>query len=315
MNNKRIHTIAMFPKLQPDTISALYILKTFGEPFFPGIRHATVKFWTTPPNGQTPEKLEQDGYLLIDLGGLFDHHTVNEKAGEKKECLTTIVAKHLKVDGHPALRKLIKWAKRDDLEGKGTLSEDMLDRAFGLPGLIMNLNRLYPNDQNRSLDIVIPLIDAHAREEYKRNVELPRTWASLQSAGKAGIFTIKNGTTKGAYVETNDLAMAGFIRNREDAKIIITRNTTGHTNIITKQDSGLDLSPLIKVIRQKEAELKNQLINEVELTNQGRVSGAEEWYYDTAANTLQNGGAHPQGVNPTKISLKEIIELVLSTYP
>ncbi len=310
----KVHTIAMFPKLQPDTISALYILKTFGEPVFPGIRNAAVRFWTTPPNNQSPEKLEQEGYLLIDLGGMFDHHTENEKSGEKKECLTTIVAKRLKVETHPSLRKLINWAKRDDLEGKGTISTDMLDRAFGLPGLIMNLNRLYPNDQHRTLDLIMPLIDAHVREEYKRNIELPRVWTTLLNTNKAGRFTIKNGTLKGAYVETNDLAMVGFIRNREDAKIVITRNSTGHTNIITKQDSMLDLSPLIKVIRKKEAELKNQTINEAELTNQGRVSGAEEWYYDTAANTLQNGGAHPQGVNPTKISLKEIIGFVQKIY-
>jgi len=310
----KIHTIAMFPKLQPDTITALYILKTFGEPFFPGIRNAAVKFWTTTPNGESPQKLEAEGYLLIDLGGMFDHHTENEASGSKKECLSTIVAKYLKVDTHPSLRKIIQWAKRDDLEGKGTISTDNLDRAFGLPGLIMNLNRLYPNDQHRTLDLIMPLIDAHVREEYKRNIELPRIWKSLLENHKAEIFFIKNGTQKGAFVQTDDLAMAGFIRNKEDTKIVITKNNSGHTNIITKQDSELDLKPLIKEIRLKEASIKNTSIDSNKLTDPARVDGAEEWYYDTAANTLQNGGAHPQGVNPTHIPIEDVVNIVKNIY-
>lgn len=312
---QRVHTIAMFPKIQPDTLTALYILRTFGEPSFPGIRQAKLVFWTTIPNHENPQKLENEGYLLIDLGGMFDHHTTNIEAGEKKECLSTIVAKALKVDTFPSIKKLLAWAKRDDLEGKGTISTDQLDRAFGLPGIIMNLNRLPQYSPLQIVSMILPLIDAHVREEYRRSIELPRTWKQLLENHQAGMFTISNGTKKGAFVITNDIAMAGFIRNREDAKIVITRSQTGHTNIITKQDSGLDLRPLIKKIRLEEASQKHQAIQDQYLELAGRANGAEEWYFDTAANTLQNGGAHPEGINPTTLSFERIIDLVKETYP
>jgi len=303
----------MFPKIQPDTLTSLYILKTFGEPFFPGIRNARVEFWTSIPNNEDPQKLEKEGYLLIDLGGMFDHHTENEASGEKKECLSTIVSKYLKVDTHPSLKKVLAWAKRDDLEGKGTVSADMLDRAFGLPGLIMNLNRLPQYSPIQIVSMITPLIDAHVREEYKRNIELPRLWKSLLETGKASTFFLRNGQ-KVAVVQTDEISLAGFIRNKEDVKLVITKGSKGHINLITKNDSNIDLKPLIKSIRYRESTLKEVEINETDLSTQGRVAGAEEWYYDTAANTLQNGGAHPQGINPTKLSLDEIVNLVKETY-
>ncbi len=312
---QKVHTIAMFPKIQPDTLTALYILRTFGEPFFPGIRNAQLLFWTNTPNNEDPKELEKRGYLLIDLGGMFDHHTENERSGEKKECLSTIVAKYLKVDTHPSLKKILTWAKRDDLEGKGTISTDTIDRAFGLPGLIMNLNRLPQYSPMKIVEIVTPLIDAHVREEYKRNIELPRLWKTLLDTGKAYMFGLKENTIKAALVNTSEVAMAGFIRNRENVDLVIVRGPQGHTNIITKNGSNIDLKPLIKAIRLKEASLKQSSIIESDLTSQGKVAGAEEWFYDTAANTLQNGGVNPQGVNPSKISEQEIVQLVKATYP
>ena len=311
----RVHTIAMFPKIQADTLTALYILKTFGEPYFPGIRDAEILFWTNIPNNEDPKKLEQQGYLLIDLGGMFDHHLENEKLGEKKECLSSIVAKYLKVDSHPSLKKVIAWAKRDDLEGKGTISTDTLDRAFGLSGLIMNLNRLPQYSPMQVVDMVVPLIDAHVREEYRRNVELPRLWKTLLDSGKAYIFGLKGNTLKATCVNTTDSALAGYLRNKEKIDLVIVRDPQGHTNFITKQDVDIDLKPLITNIRCKEASLKQATIEESNLSVPGRVPGAEEWYYDTAANTLQNGGANPQGITPTKITESEIVNLVKSTYP
>ncbi len=36
----------------------------------------------------------------------------------------------------------------------------------------------------------------------------------------------------------------------------------------------------------------------------------EEWYYDTTANSLQNGGIAPEGITPTKLSLDEVKEIL-----
>jgi hypothetical protein len=43
-----VHTIAIFPKIQADTATAVYLLKNFGEKQFPGISQAKIIFWTAP---------------------------------------------------------------------------------------------------------------------------------------------------------------------------------------------------------------------------------------------------------------------------
>ena len=121
---KPIHTIAIFSKIQPDTVAAVFLLQEFGEKFFPGIAKAKVVFWTALPTGKTAAELEAEGTLPIDLGGgTFDHHK------HKGESAATLVANYLGVMSNPSLKKLLAYAKRDDLEGKGTLSTDPLDRA------------------------------------------------------------------------------------------------------------------------------------------------------------------------------------------
>ena len=50
------------------------------------------------------------------------------------------------------------------------------------------------------------------------------------------------------------------------------------------------------------------------LEKPGRMEQVDEWYYDTAANTLQNGGAAAAGIEPTALSLLDI-EHIMSESP
>ena len=47
-----------------------------------------------------------------------------------------------------------------------------------------------------------------------------------------------------------------------------------------------------------------------ELQRAGRVEAIPEWFYDVAANTLQNGGVRPEGVPVTRLALEEALEIV-----
>lgn len=164
-----IQTIAILPKIEADTATAVYLLARFGKESFPGIDTAGILFWTTIPEGETDASLLAKGVLTVDLGGsLFDHHLANVENGKRTDCASTLIAKYLGIDQNPALKKCLAWAKRDDLEGKGTISDDPLDRAFGLSRLIMNLNRAFPDDPKRTLDYILPLIHFHILEEIKR---------------------------------------------------------------------------------------------------------------------------------------------------
>jgi hypothetical protein len=316
---RAVHTVAMFPKIQADTAASYYILKNFGEKLFPGINQAKVVFWTSLPNGKSAKDLESEGYLTIDLGGAFDHHLANEQLGKRTECAATIIARYLNVETDVTLKKLLAWAKRDDLQGKGTISVDPLDRAFGLSGIIMNANREYASEPKKALDLIVQIIDLHVREEKRRQIELPQELEKLEQAGKVENFNLRQGSAelKGIFIETDNIALAGFLRAAKKIDLIVQRRTSGHTNIITQQLRSIDLRPLIAVLRLSEAEKKGVQIkaDEAALMSSGRLEGIDEWYYDNAANSIQNGGISPEGVTPTKLSREEILALVKDAVP
>jgi hypothetical protein len=314
-----IHTIAIFPKIQADTATAVFLLKNFGEKKFPGISKARVVFWTTPPSQKTPETWEEEGYLLVDLGGRFDHHITNRRQGNRTECVSTLIAKFLEMDKNPALQKILTWARRDDLEGKGTVSNDPIDRAFGLSGIIMNLNREFHDQPQKALDFVLSILHVHISEELRRHVELPELWTKLLSSGKGGLFNVKQSEKelKGAYAETDNIALAGFLRAAKKIDLVVQRASDGHTNIITHQQQNIDLRPLIAALRLAESEKNGGAItsNHANLFAPGKLHEVQEWYYDDAANSLQNGGINPQGVPSTKLSLTEILQAIQTSIP
>ncbi len=306
-----VHTLAVFPKIQADTAAAVFLLKTFGEKQFPGAAEAKLIFWTAPPTDKTPEEYEREGFLLLDLGGRFDHHVTNVASGKRTDCLSTLVARALGMEQNPILKKLLAWAKRDDLEGKGTVSTDPLDRAFGLSGIIMNLNREFANDPEKTINFVMTILRVHVNEEYRRQVELPQEWERLQREQKARLFKSSQGSAElnGVLVHTDNIALPGFLRAAHGFDVVAARRSTGHTSIMTKQERSLDLRPVIAGLRMQEALKKNLSFdpNDEKLSAPGKYPGLEEWYYDDAANSLQNGGVNPQGIPATKLEDEEIL--------
>ncbi|MDO8435573.1 MAG: hypothetical protein Q7S89_02730 [bacterium] len=315
MTKPTIKTIALFPKIQADTAVSVFLLKRFGTALFPGIDKATFVFWTEIPKDQSEEEWQKEGTFLLDLGGgTFDHHPV--KKGEKsKEPVSAIIARHLGITEDPSLKKMLAWAKRDDLEGKGTLSEDPLDRAFGLSGIISVLGRVYNEEPAKALDIVLPIFEAHYEEEEMRTKRLPEEWKELQNNPATKRFTVMtaNGPLKCIAMETPNIRMVGFLRAYLGLDVLIQRFPSGHTNIITNQKQRPNLGPVIARLRLEEARQIGLGLdpNDIEqLTRPGRLEGIEEWFFDTAANTIQNGGISPQGTNPTRLTLETIQRIV-----
>src|SRR3989344_3257007 len=310
----RVTTIVMYPRPQPDTICAYFLLKQFGEEQHPGISEAKLEFWNQVRPEKTPAEWEQAGYLLIDLGGgKFDHH--RDDHATKSETAATLVAKHLGVSTDPALRKLLTYVKRDDLEGRGIVSKDILDRAFGLSAIIMNLNRDYPAHPDFVVDTVYRIFLAHFHEEYRRKVLIPKEWQELQQQGRAIRLNVATPARPlhVVLVESDSKTLVGFLRavKSVQADLVVQRQSTGHTNIVTNQNKGirLDLRPVAEVVRRLEAKRKSLDIsgfNHDQLQKPGRLEGLEEWFYDNAANTLQNGGAAAEGITPTRITLPEM---------
>lgn len=307
---KTVHTIVLYPKLQIDTLLALFLLRKFGEKKIPGVSNAKLEFWNRVPEDKTAKSLEKQGYLLIDFeGAFFDHHE-KTKAGRLEFCVSEIVASCLDVKDDPALKKLLAFARRDDLQGRGIISKDALDRAFGLSGIVMNFNRFYSGNLDIATYIVLEIFEAHYFEEYKRQVLMPKEWKDLKRNGKTREFSVKHKDKNIRIVQftSENRSLPGFLRAYIHADMVIARLNSGHVNIITGQFKKIDLRKTIAYLRYNEVKKKDNKCNILikALQKPGLIRNIPEWVYDTAANTIQNGGIEPGGVPATGLSDNEI---------
>lgn len=302
---------------QPDTVVAIFILKKFGDTLFPGVKDARVEFWQVIPEGKTAESLLAQGYILIDLGGgMFDHH-----ASAQKTTASELIARHLGVLERPTLGKLLEYARRDDFYGKGTISDDPIDRAFGLSALIANLNKSLIKNPERVIEIVMPMIIAHYNEEERRLISLPKKFEDLRSHGATREFDVKQRGKKLKIImlESDNGSFAGYLRSQQGGRydVVVQRLPSGHVNILTRPTKRVDLRSLAALLRVEEAMVRGiDLDMDVsKLSRTARLEEIPEWYYDRATNSIQNGGLNPKEIRPTGIAwsnLSRILELGLS---
>lgn len=314
---REIENIILPTRPQPDTIVAIFLLKEFGEDVYPGIRNAVVDSWQVVPEGKDADQLLREGVLLLDIGGgRFDHHDRAEKT-----TASDLVSEGLGIKDDPAIAKLLEYARRDDFYGKGTISNDQLDRAFGLSGLVAALNKTYVGEVARVVEITLPLVEAHYREEVRRTKELPEEFEAKKKAGEVDAFSVKQRDKKlsVAVVTSDNASLPGYLRSQQGGRFDVVAQwlSSGHVNILTRPTKRVDLRSLTLLLRMEEAtragiELQ---MEPKDLAKPGRLNEIPEWYFDPATNSIQNGGLNPTEVKPTRISradFNKIIELGLS---
>lgn len=226
-DQKTAWKIVMLPRLQVDSIVACFLLKYFGEEYFPGIKDSVeYQFLVNVPEGKNLDDMEKQGHIFLDMGGgKFDHH--KNQDGIHDKCVSQLIAEYLGIRNEKSLKKILDYAWRDDIKGKGTISEDPIDRAFGLSGLVNNLNRMLPDDQEAVLHTVTPLLLAHYLEEKKRAEELPAEYKRQSENGNVKTTMVQGprGAIKMVMIETDDIAMAGYLRARREilADIVVKK--------------------------------------------------------------------------------------------
>ena len=293
----------------PDVIVGIFLLIKFGAEKYPGIKDASIETWQQLPAGDTSLTLEQKGVLLLDVGASkFDHH------GTQKN-LARLIAEDLGISTNTAVAKLLAYAERDDKHGLGTVSNDPLDKAFGLSGLIASLNKT-ETDPEKVVKIVLPFLEAHCEEEKRRTQELPQEFGKKLAEGKAVVFDVKQEkkTLKVIVLESDNLSMAGWLKSAGGMKadVVCQKNTAGFTNILTKPLKMVDLRWLAAYLRKAEAEMRDRHLtcSTLDLMKEGKVTDIPEWYYDRATNSVLNGGASPKGILPTAIPLETVINIL-----
>lgn len=306
------HTILIPTRPQVDTVVGIFLLKEFGEERFPGIASARVESKGAVPEGESEPSLQKRGVVMLDLGGgAFDHHGKKEKTTASR-----LIAEHLGVADNAAIAKLLAFAERDDFYGKGIISADPLDRAFGIPAVIVNLTKDFSNEPNAVVDIMLPIIRSHYREEVRRTEELPREFNQKLESGDASVFSVKQRKNKlrAVVLSSDNVSMAGYLRSQNGGRhdIVAQIYSSGHINILTRPTKRVDLRPLAVLIRAAELRLRGHTepVHPAILVQFGRVELVPEWYYDPATNSLHNGGVNPQGVPPTKIQKTQLCRLI-----
>ncbi len=305
-------TIVLPNRAQPDTLIAVFLLKKFGEKFFPGVSTAKMDFWQLMPEGETEEKLRAQGYFLIDIGaGPFDHH-----ASKVQTTATDLIAAALSLTDDPALAKLFEYARRDDFYGKGIISTDALDRAFGLSGLVVALNRHFAENPSRVVELVLPFFEAHYAEEYRRTKELPEEFANKMLSGEAEELTVhqRDKKLKVVLIASDNSSLAGYLRSGQGGRydVVVQKLSSGHVNVLTRPTKRIDLRMLAAKIRAAEMQYQKKIypLDMRQLTSRGRIKEVPDWYYDPATNSIQNGGLNPVGVKPSQIPHEDFLKVL-----
>lgn len=301
---------------QTDTICSIFLFKKFGEEKFPGIGNAKVEVRHQLAEGQTFESMVKEHYIPLDLGGgTLDHHNTDK-------CTTELASEYLEVSDDPALGRLLQFTRRDDKEGKGILSTDPIDRAFGLPGMIASLNKLYSTDPNKVVDTVLPLLEAHYNSAQEHHVELPKEVETRKRDGTYREVQAIQGSKKlkVAFVISSKISMPGFLRSDKGSRMdVVVQKMEGsnHYSILTRQERKINLSQIMALIRLRELQLRgNNLPEDAEYVSKtGRIDEVPYWYYDPATNSLLNGSAHNKNVEESQIPWEEFQKIVLGGLP
>lgn len=285
-----------------DEIAAIWLLKKFGQEIFPGIGDAEIAFLNTgreSPDGRSAAEYEEEGVLFVGVGGgRFDDHPKNG------ECATTLVAKALGVNDDPALAKILKYVTNNDLKG----SSQPLDVA----DVVQSYYQEFPDNP---LFIIEWAMTGFEVEYTKQLRFFTATREEFERAARIEEVDGPRGKLKLAVVESDSEQIGKFARSEYGGQvaIIIQRNSSGNVQIFTNRKYGLMLYDVVQMIRLAEAEKRGSAVTSdwKVLASEGKIEGAEEWYFHEPVQALLNGSLTASDVPPTKLSLDEIKEMVL----
>lgn len=307
MSSIKIDKIVLPSLPQADTIVATFLLIKYGTKY-EFSENLSFEIWQKFEKNE--EELLSEGVLLLDAGGgKYDHHTKDTTA-------SLLVAEDLCISDDPSIQKLLQYAERDDKYGKGTMSDDPLDRAFGLSGLISCLKKGNIENPTKIVNIVLPLLEAHHEEESKRTKEMPLLVEKLKKENKFTEFQTKQRDKKVKVVifEDEDRGLPGYLRSKNGGAydFVVQIFSSGHVNILTLQYKKFDLRSLVVEIRKTELDYSPYAFmgDLKELSVYGKIDEIPEWYYDTATNSILNGGIDPRGTEPTKIEKNKWPEIL-----
>jgi len=290
--------VCHFPRL--DIYVAIWLLRKFGELFFPGVKTAEIVLLSGKLEKQSEGERLKDGVLCVGFGnGSFDVRA------KKADCVTSLVANAINIKTDPALIKLIEFVVYKEVEGK--------NYPFDLAGLVVSMNHQYPENP----DIVYTWLNDVFEAKYVdyQRILKPFQFEFERIARTEKIPGYSGSTLKLAVLESDDPLVDDFIKSdfkNSDIAFLVHRRGTGHTQIITNRRFGLLIQDIVQLIRLSEQKNKKKVVTYEwkELALPGFAPGVEEWQYDDVNQTLINANFGGKLLPTTKLTLAKIVELV-----
>lgn len=285
-----------------DPIAAIYLLLKYGQEKFPGINIAKINYWKAShdPSSEELKQFEEDGILLLDIGGgIFDHHNKKEAEGETT---TSLVASFLDIKENPELSALLNYVREDDLEG--------LHNRFG--DLANTLKVMYKQGAKNNTVVQFALMVINylqiGQHEWHHTVK-------NEFLAKANIKKIKRfkRKLKIAIIESDNLQVANYGLTVKNMSVVVQKRSSGHVMILTNKNHKIDLREIIAAIRKRELEMADyqKEINIDRLKFEGKNSLLPNWFFHRSLNSFLNGSDALSDAEPTKVPFNEIIRFII----
>ena len=293
---KHINTIVTHHQPHLDEISAIWLILRFGTEIFPGVESAEII--STKSGGEelngTPEKLEEDGFLLIGIGGgRFDEHPGGKSKGVEGKCCFDLVLEAMGLQDDPSFSQIIRFVRNTDLKG--------VSQPFDLASLVKAMNAKYP-DPKMVIDWTMKILDA----KYDQQVSFLRAKEALEKTATKYEISKGDKTLTLMVGKTDDKEFSKACR-ANGAAVVIQQWQRGNVMIFTNKSKEVKLGTVVGRIRKEEQGFSGKPKGQEDLFAEGSILG---WYYHTEGQMLLNGSIGHSEIPPTKISLERIIDIV-----
>lgn len=236
-------------------------------------------------------------------GGPFDEHPAENGERKEGECAATLVAKALRVFDDPALEKILKFVVMQDLKGG--------DQPFGLSYLVKLLRQQFPDNPEKAIEWAITGLEAKYQEQLWF---FSTTKAEFERAAEVEEICQGEQLLKLVTILSDDNQINKFARSLFGGRtaILVQKRSSGNVQIFTNKKFGINLADVAQMIRLEEQQAKNNIVTKdwKVLRAEGKVAGAEEWYYHLEGQMLLNGSLTALDVLPTRLSIGRIKKLI-----
>lgn len=288
------------------------------------------------------EQYAKDDTILLGVGaGEFDEHPSITDGTPRKEddCCASLVAKALGVELEPNVRQAIKYVFKADqghdvdfgictvvkVMHQQNLDDPQVARRWARLGFMAKLDDCGANKdfslQGITASMSVTSGFAQAMKWFRQGFDLMvrehmafHTTTKAEFEAKAHVSQIPgpNGRTLTLVViETDDTRMGKYARHSAKADFVVTRRSTGHTQIVGNQRTGIHVRDVAMMIRVEELRARGSDIvpSWGQLVAEDAYEG-DPWHMLPNGSILLNGSATNTRVSPTLLPLDRIVQLV-----